>query len=70
MLQWHPNQVVIITPRGNVIVARRLYERLEGRLSPDDLGCLRDYEWWRRLSELVNGIQIVSLEKGGTASWN
>jgi hypothetical protein len=68
MLHWHPNQVVIITPRGIVIVAQRLYECLEGRLPPDDLGLLRDYEWWLHLSELVNGIQIVSSMKGRTAS--
>ena len=69
MVHWQANQVVIITPRGIVIVARRLYKRLEGRLSPDDLGLLRTYEWWMLLSELVNGIQIVSSKKGGTASW-
>jgi hypothetical protein len=60
MLHWHPNQVVIITPRGIVVVARRLYERLEGRMQPDDLGLLRDFDWWCRLSTLVSGIQITT----------
>ena len=61
MIQWQPSQVVILTPRGTVLVARRLYERLEARMLPDDLGLLRDFDWWRQLSELVSGIQIVCL---------
>jgi hypothetical protein len=61
MLNWQPNQVVILTPGGTVIVARRLYERLEARMLADDLGLLRDLDWWRQMSELVSGIQIVSL---------
>ena len=28
---------------------------------PNDLGLLRDFDWWRQLSELVNGIQFVCL---------
>ena len=60
MLLWQPNQVVIITPRGLVTVARRLYERLEARMAPDDLWQLRDLEWWQRLSQHVSGIQITT----------
>ncbi len=58
MIQMQPSQVVITTPKGIVIVARPLYERLEARMQPDDLGLLRSYEWWAQFSELVNGIQI------------
>lgn len=60
MLQWRPDQVLIITPRGTVIVPRRLYERLEARTPPEDLGLLRHYDWWVQLSELINGIQFLS----------
>lgn len=60
MLQWHPSQVVILTPRGTVVVARRLYEHLEARMLPEDLGLLRDFAWWRQLTDLMSGIQIVS----------
>lgn len=60
MIQWQPSQVVILTPRGTVLVVRRLYERLEARMLPDDLGLLRDFDWWRQMSDLVSGIQIVS----------
>lgn len=60
MIQRQPNRVVIITPKGTVIVARPLYERLEGRMQPDDLGLLRSYDWWMQLSELVSGIQVAS----------
>ena len=56
MLQWHAHQV-IITPSGIVVVARRLYECLEDRLQPDDLGLLRDFGWWWLLSQHVGGIQ-------------
>ncbi len=58
MIQMQPGQVVITTPKGTVIVARPLYERLEARMQPDDLGLLRSYDWWVQLSELINGIQI------------
>jgi hypothetical protein len=61
MMQWQPNQVVILTPKGTVIVARRLYERLEAWTPPDDQGLLRSFEWWMLLSEHVSGIQLVSL---------
>jgi len=64
MLQWQPTQVVILTPRGTVVVARRLYERLEARMPPEDQGLLRDFAWWRQLSEMVSGIQIVTLAPG------
>ena len=60
MLQWHSHQVVILTPRGIVVVTRRLYERLEGRMQPDDLGLLRDFDWWRQLSQHVDGIQLTT----------
>jgi hypothetical protein len=60
MMLWQPHQVVIITPRGLVVVARRLYERLEARIQPDDLGLLRDFDWWQQLSQLVGGIEITT----------
>jgi hypothetical protein len=60
MLHWQSNQVLILTPRGTVIVARRLYELLEARMGADDLGLLRDFDWWERLSELVSGIQLTT----------
>ena len=60
MIQMQPGQVVITTPKGTVIVARPLYERLEAKMQPDDLGLLRSYEWWAQLSELIAGIQIVT----------
>ena len=60
MIQMQPSQVVITTPKGTVIVARRLYERLEAKLQPDDLALLRDFDWWLQLSELVSGIQVAS----------
>jgi hypothetical protein len=60
MLQWHAHQVVIITPSGLVVVARSLYQCLEDRLQPDDLGLLRDFEWWRQLSQHVGGIQLTT----------
>ena len=41
MIQMQPSQVVITTPKGTVIVARPLYERLEAKMQPDDLGLLR-----------------------------
>ncbi len=65
MLQ--PSQVVITTPKGTVIVARPLYERLEARIQPDDLGLLRSYDWWVQLSELVVGIQIGTPAPQGRA---
>ena len=58
MIQMQPSQVVITTPKGVVVVARRLYERLEARMQPDDWGLLRDVEFWAQLSELTNGIQF------------
>ena len=60
MLQWQPDRVLIITPKGRVIVPRRLYERLESRTSPEDLGLLRDYDWWCLVSELINGIVFTA----------
>ena len=60
MMQWQSHQVVIITPRGMVVVARRLYECLEARMQPDDLGLLRDFGWWWQLSQHVGGIQITT----------
>ncbi len=67
MLQMQPSQVVITTPKGTVIVARPLYERLEARIQPDDLGLLRSYDWWVQLSELVVGIQIGTPAPQGRA---
>jgi hypothetical protein len=58
MIQRQPHRTVIVTPKGIVIVARPLYERLEAKMQPDDLGLLRSYDWWVQLSELVAGIQI------------
>jgi hypothetical protein len=58
MIQMQPSQVVITTPKDTVIVARPLYERLEARMQPDDLGLLHRYDWWVQLSELIAGIQI------------
>ena len=43
-IQMQPSQVVITTPKGTVIVARPLYERLEAKMQPDDLALLRSYE--------------------------
>ena len=60
MMQWQSSQVVIITPRGLVVVSRRLYERLEARMQLDDLGLLRDFDWWCRLSQHVGGIQLTT----------
>lgn len=60
MIQRQPHQTVLTTPKGTVIVARRLYERLEARMQPDDLGLLRSYDWWQQLAELINGIQFPS----------
>ena len=60
MIQVQPSRIVITTPKGTVIVARRLYERLEVKMQPDDLGLLRSYEWWAQLSELIVGINIAS----------
>jgi hypothetical protein len=60
MLQWHPHQVVILTPSGTVVVTRRLYECLEGRMQPDDLGLLRDFAWWQQLNQHVGGIQLTT----------
>lgn len=57
MIQRQPTRMLILTPKGTVVVARRLFDRLEIRLQPDDLGLLRDFEWWVRLSELINGIE-------------
>jgi hypothetical protein len=59
MIQKRPGQVVITTSKGQVIVARRLFDRLEGKLKPDDLSLLRSYEWWVQLSELIVGIQVA-----------
>jgi hypothetical protein len=58
MVQWQPNQVVITTPKGTVLVPRRLYAYLEARMLPDDLGLLRDHDWWQHVSECINGIQL------------
>lgn len=60
MIQRHLGQVVITTPKGTVLVACRLYDRLKDRMQPDDLGLLHDYDWWRQLSELINGIQVTA----------
>ena len=60
MLEWHPDRVILITPKGTVIVARRVYERLEARISPEDLGLLRDYDWWRLVSELISGVAFTA----------
>lgn len=59
MIQKQPKQVIITTPKGRVVAARRLFDRLEAKIKPDDLGLLRSYEWWVQLSELIVGIQIV-----------
>jgi hypothetical protein len=59
MIQKQPGQVIITTPKGRVVVARRLFDRLEARITPDDLGLLRSYEWWVQLSELIVGVQIA-----------
>lgn len=59
MIQKQPQRVIITTPKGQVVVARRLYDRLEARMVPDDLGLLRCHEWWVQLSDLIIGIQIV-----------
>lgn len=58
MIQRRPHAVLLMTPRGTVIIARRLFDLLEARLQPDDLGLLRDFEWWRLVSELVSGIEF------------
>ena len=60
MIQKQPHQVVIMTPKGTVVVSRHLFDLLEARIESEDLGLLRDHDWWQQLSELVNGIQIVS----------
>ena len=59
MLQRRPDQVRITTPKGTVLIPRRLFDLLETRMEPDDLGLLRDYDWWRQLSELIGGIQFA-----------
>lgn len=56
---------MVITPKGTVIVARRLYDRLEAKTKPDDLGLLRSYDWWAQLSELVAGISFASMTQKG-----
>jgi hypothetical protein len=67
MLQKHPTRVLLITPKGTVIIARRLHDRLEARMQPDDLGLLRDFDWWRQLGELVHGILIAApVQEGQT----
>jgi hypothetical protein len=60
MLHWEAHPVVILTPSGLVVVARRLYECLEERMLPDDLGLLRDFGWWQQLSQHVGGIQLTT----------
>jgi hypothetical protein len=60
MLQWHAHQVVILTPSGIVVVERRLYECLEARMTPGDLGLLRDFAWWQQLSQHAGGIQLTT----------
>ena len=60
MLQRRPHTVLLITPRGTVVIARHLFERLEARMEPNDLGLLRDHDWWRQLSELVCGIEFLT----------
>ena len=60
MIQRQPNQGVILTPKGTVMVARRLYDRLEAKTKPNEMRQLGDFDWWLQLSELVNGVQIVS----------
>jgi hypothetical protein len=58
MIQRHPTCVLILTPKGSIVVARCLFDRLEARMLPDDLGLLRDHAWWVRLSELITGIEF------------
>lgn len=60
MIQWQSSRVVITTPKGAVVVVRHLYERLHVKMQPDDLGLLRDYDWWQQLGELINGIQVTA----------
>ena len=60
MVHWQPNQVMITTPKGTVLVARRLYEYLEARVVPEDLGLLRDHDWWLQVSTFLTGIQFVT----------
>lgn len=64
MIQKQPSQVVITTPKGTVIVARGLFERMEARIKLDDLGLLRSYEWWMQLSELLSGIRFAPMVQG------
>jgi hypothetical protein len=60
MIQKHPHRVVITTRQGQIVVARRLYDRFEARMEPGDLGQLADYTWWQHASEVVQGIYIIS----------
>lgn len=60
MIQRQLSQVVITTSKGRVVVTRKLYDRLEAKLKPDELGLLCCFEWWRQLSELVNGISFAT----------
>ncbi len=60
MLQRRPHCVLLITPKGTIIIARRLFDQLEARIHSNDLGLLRDFDFWQQLSELINGIQVGS----------
>ena len=60
MVQWQPTQVAITTPKGTVLVPRRLYMYLEARIRPEDLGLLRDHDWWLQVSTCLTGIQFLT----------
>ena len=60
MLVMQPDQVVILTPKGTVIVARAFYEELEHQLSPEEVSFMRHFDWWLHLSNVVTGIRIQS----------
>lgn len=57
--------VEVITPKGVVIVARALFERVEAKTQPADQPLLRDYDWWRLVSLLVNGVSFASMVQKG-----
>jgi len=60
MLVMQPDQVMILTPKGTVIVARALYEALEQHLSLEEVPFMRHFEWLLQLGAVVNGICIQS----------
>jgi len=59
MIQRYLTCVLILTPKGTIVVARRLFYCLETGLQPGDLGLLRDYDVWVRLSERTTGIECT-----------